>query len=120
MFNNFFISFFLKATTNNVNQRTGGPSGFIQVRQNLLANNANTIDLTDEDDPKPKILAQNNPPALVALNMRNRQNLVSQALQRGQLATTTTTTTPRATPAQARMQRQIRKLWKKMTKLYCI
>lgn len=108
MFNNFSIFFFLlKATTNNVNQRTGGPSGFIQVRQNLLANNANTIDLTDEDDPKPKPIAQNNPPALVALNMRNRQQLVTQALQRGQLATTTAT---RATPAQARMQRQIGEL----------
>lgn len=46
-------------------------SGFIQVRQNLMASNS-TIDLTDEDDAKPQRNAQNNPPALVALNMRNK------------------------------------------------
>lgn len=76
-----------------------------------MAGNANTIDLTDEDDPKPKNNAQNSPPALVALNIRNRQQIVTQALQRSQLSATTTTTAARATPVQARMQRQIRKFF---------
>lgn len=55
-------------------------SGFIQVRQNLMATNSspnsNTIDLTDEDDSKPQRNAQNSPPALVALNIRGRQQIV--------------------------------------------
>lgn len=62
-------------------------SGFIQVRQNLMAKgNASTIDLTDEDDPKPQRIAQGNPPALVAL--RNRQQAAqSIPVQRQLLAT---------------------------------
>lgn len=62
-------------------------SGYIQVRQNLMASsNANTIDLTDEDDPKPQRIAQNSPPALVAL--RNRQQTVQTLpIQRQLLAT---------------------------------
>lgn len=45
------------------------------MRQNLIASNS-TIDLTDEDDPRPQRSAQNNPPALVALNVKNRAQLV--------------------------------------------
>lgn len=62
-------------------------SGFIQVRQNLMANNSSCIDLTDEDDPKPQQRQQVNPPALVALN-RNRQQIVqTQPVQRQLVAT---------------------------------
>lgn len=51
-----------------------------------MASNS-TIDLTDEDDARPQRNAQNNPPALVALNMRNRKQIVQQPVQR-QLGTT--------------------------------
>lgn len=93
------ILYHKKATANNSNQRVGGPSGFIQVRQNLMApNNSNTIDLTDEDDPKPKV---QNAPTLVALNNRNRSQIVSQPqIQRQQIAATA-----RATIMQPRAQR---------------
>lgn len=71
--------------------RAGGPSGFIQVRQNLMATNSSTIDLTDEDDaPKQRNLPVN-PPALVALNVRNRPQTVVQTpavAQRQQIAAT--------------------------------
>lgn len=47
------------------------------MRQNLTSGNGgNTIDLTDEDDPKPQRSAQNNPPALVALNVRGRTQIM--------------------------------------------
>lgn len=77
-------------------------SGFIQVRQNLMANNSSCIDLTDEDDPKPQQRQQANPPALVALNARNRQQIVqTQPVQR-QLVTTQQTIRNAAAAAQNR------------------
>lgn len=44
--------------------------GHITVRQNLMSN---TIDLTDEEDPKPKTNSSNQPPALVALTNRMKK-----------------------------------------------
>lgn len=53
-------------------------SGYIQVRQNLMSTNSSTIDLTDEDEARPQRgNAPNGPPALVALNVRRPQQLVS-------------------------------------------
>lgn len=50
------------------------------MRQNLTSGNGgNTIDLTDEDDPKPQRSAQNNPPALVALNVTRGRTQIVQA-----------------------------------------
>lgn len=77
----------------NTNQRVGGPSGFIQVRQNLMANtsntsntSSNTIDLTDEDDAPKTRNVVNNPPALVALNAtRNRSTPTSTMAQTQQI-----------------------------------
>lgn len=72
--------------TSTTNQRVGGPSGFIQVRQNLMASTSNTstntIDLTDEDDvPKTRNMV-NNPPALVSLNAaRNRSAITATIVQ---------------------------------------
>ncbi|XP_055311497.1 activating transcription factor 7-interacting protein 1 isoform X2 [Sitodiplosis mosellana] len=87
--------------TTTANQR-GGPSGFIQVRQNLMANNSGCIDLTDEDDPKPQQRQQGNPPALVALNSRGRQQIVhTQPVQR-QLVATQQTIRNAAVVAQSR------------------
>lgn len=43
-----------------------------------MANNSNTIDLTDEDDPRPQRQLTNNPPALVSINVRSRQLLQAQ------------------------------------------
>lgn len=59
-------------------------SGFIQVRQNLMAASSNTIDLTEEDEARPQRSPQNNPPALVALNMRGRTQVIQtqQTVQR--------------------------------------
>lgn len=82
-------------------------SGFIQVRQNLMANNnsnsnSGCIDLTDEDDAKPQQRQQANPPALVALNARARQQIVqTQPVQR-QLITTQQTIRNAAAASQAR------------------
>lgn len=47
-------------------QQTGGPSGYLTVRQNL---SSQTIDLTDEEEPKSthKTYATNNPPALTSI-----------------------------------------------------
>lgn len=54
-------------------------SGYIQVRQNLMSSNSNTIDLTDEDDARPQRgNAQNGPPSLVALNVRRPQLVQTQ------------------------------------------
>lgn len=77
-------------TTTTTNQRVGGPSGFIQVRQNLMASPSNTttstIDLTDEDDvPKTRNMV-NNPPALVSLNAaRNRSAITATIVQSQQI-----------------------------------
>lgn len=85
--------------TSTINQRVGGPSGFIQVRQNLMANTSNTststIDLTDEDDvPKTRNVV-NNPPALVALNAaRNRSTAVTAMVQTPQMGTRPQALTP--------------------------
>lgn len=66
-----------KVTPVGANQRVGGPSGFIQVRQNLMAANSSTIDLTDEDDvPKARGSQVVNPPALVALNAKSPQRMI--------------------------------------------
>lgn len=51
------------------------------------SSNSNTIDLTDEDDAKPQRTTQINPPALVALNMRGRQQIVPQQQQQQQQQT---------------------------------
>lgn len=53
-----------------------------------MASNSSTIDLTDEDDSKPQRNAQNSPPALVALNMRNRQPIVQTTPVQRQLVQT--------------------------------
>lgn len=79
-------------STSTTNQRVGGPSGFIQVRQNLMANtsntSSNTIDLTDEDDAPKTRNTVNNPPALVALNAaRNRSAAVTAIVQTQQAGT---------------------------------
>lgn len=77
-------------STSTTNQRAGGPSGFIQVRQNLMAStgntSSNTIDLTDEDDvPKTRNMV-NNPPALVALYAaRNRSRTTATTAQPQQI-----------------------------------
>lgn len=79
-------------------------SGFIQVRQNLMANagSSNTIDLTDEDDPKPVQRAQPNPPALVSLNVQKRQQMMSQAQPVQRQLINTQQTIRNITMAQAR------------------
>lgn len=60
-------------------------SGFIQVRQNLMSSNSNTIDLTDEDDARPQRgNPQNGPPSLVALNVRRPQQIVQTQQQPSQ------------------------------------
>ncbi|XP_031622615.1 activating transcription factor 7-interacting protein 1 [Contarinia nasturtii] len=88
----------------------GGPSGYIQVRQNLMAANSNTIDLTDEDDAKPqpkRVQQQVNPPALVALNIRNRPVVQQQQAPR-QLVTTQQTIRNASLAAQAASQQNVR------------
>lgn len=54
-------------------QHAGGPSGYIAVRQNL---SSQTIDLTDEEEPKSttKTYSNNTPPALASItNKPNTQ-----------------------------------------------
>lgn len=54
-------------------QHAGGPSGYLAVRQNL---SSQTIDLTDEEEPKSttKTYSSNNPPALASItNKANPQ-----------------------------------------------
>lgn len=63
---------------------------------------ANTIDLTDEDDPKPVQRAQANPPALVSLNVQKRQQMLSQAQPVQRQLVNTQQTIRNITMAQAR------------------
>lgn len=87
---------------NNFNNLHSISSGFIQVRQNLMANNSSCIDLTDEEDPKPQARQQANPPALVALNARSRQQIVQTVPVQRQLVATQQTIRNAAVAAQTR------------------
>lgn len=87
-------------------QRLGGPSGYIQVRQNLTAN---TIDLTDEDDPKQRQGVQ--PPALVAFN-QNKSKVALLLQQQQKAGSQLKITRPVTRPAAVQRNTQFGKcLW---------
>lgn len=84
-------------------QRVARPNGTVQVRQGPTTKTASTIDLTDEDEARPKhaALSGQNPQSSLATIMKNRQ-ITTQVISKAQVLQARS-----GQPLPARLPRQI-------------